>query len=533
MIRRGLKQQALFERLLFFRAGGGRNGARRQEAGRPERGKEGAEMHLVGRKCILLPEALKKPGKPLEWRCNLKKGSVNVMGLVLFALLSVSEIVLAFLGRGKEKSKKRWLKGRLFVRTAQLAAVLIALLLPGGQKWRLVPALGLLAVLLAVAAVKWLRGRGREDAEKKAGSVVASCVLSILFLTLSLLPAFVFTGYRGLPVSGQHPIAQASAILVDRSRTDPFEQDGSFREVPVHFYYPADAAAGERFPLVVFSHGAFGYYESNTSTYRELVSRGYVVAALDHPHHAFFTQDTAGKTVLVDRDFFQTASALNNSNSFLDPEARFPIFRSWMELRTADMNCVLDALQAAGGSGALDGAWFLPENNADTILSVLKMTDLTKIGLMGHSMGGATAVQVGRERSDVSAVVDLDGTMLGEELGAENGTYLINQEPYAVPVLEFANWEQYNDRREYPALGYLYPNDVLLSHAAESYYVTVRDTLHMDFTDLPLLSPTLGKLLGSGERGCEETMNVVNGLVREFFDYTLKGEGAFSVQEIY
>ena len=73
-------------------------------------------MHLVGRKCILLPEALKKPGKPLEWRCNLKKGSVNVMGLVLFALFSVSEIVLAFLGRGKEKSKKRWLKGRLFVR---------------------------------------------------------------------------------------------------------------------------------------------------------------------------------------------------------------------------------------------------------------------------------------------------------------------------------------------------------------------------------------------------------------------------------
>ena len=89
-------------------------------------------MHLVGRKCILSPEALKKPGKPLEWRCNLKKGSVNVMGLVLFALLSVSEIVLAFLGRGKEKSKKRWLKGRLFVRAAQLAAVLIALLLPGG-----------------------------------------------------------------------------------------------------------------------------------------------------------------------------------------------------------------------------------------------------------------------------------------------------------------------------------------------------------------------------------------------------------------
>jgi hypothetical protein len=152
---------------------------------------------------------------------------------------------------------------------------------------------------------------------------------------------------------------------------------------------------------------------------------------------------------------------------------------------------------------------------------------------MGHSMGGATSVQMGRDRSDISAVVDLDGTMLGEQLGVENGSYVINQEPYPIPVLEFANWEQYNDRKENPELGHLYPNEVLLSHAAESYYVTVRDTLHMDFTDLPLLSPTLGNLFGSGQRSSAETMTIVNGLVLDFFNYSLKGEGAFSVQEIY
>ena len=44
-------------------------------------------------------------------------------------------------------------------------------------------------------------------------------------------------------------------------RIDEFENDGSFREVPAHFYYP-DSESGE-FPLVIFSHGAFGYYESN------------------------------------------------------------------------------------------------------------------------------------------------------------------------------------------------------------------------------------------------------------------------------
>ena len=454
------------------------------------------------------------------------------MGLVLFVLLSALEIILAVKGRGKEKEKKVWLKNRLLVRTAEAAIVLIALLLSYGQKWRLVPLLGFLALLEIIALLKWLGGRRSDNAEKKTGFAASNCVFSILFIGLLLIPAVIFTGYKGLPVSGPHPVAETSIIVIDSSRTDPFEQDGSFREVPVHFYYPADAEERERFPLVVFSHGAFGYYESNTSTYRELVSSGYVVAALDHPHHAFFTQDTAGKTIFVDQGFFQTAVSLNN-NAYDDPEKCYPIYREWMDLRTSDMNCMLDTVKAAGVSGKLNDALFLPENNPDTILSVLKMIDMTKIGLMGHSMGGATSVQVGRERNDISAVIDLDGTMLGELLGVENGNYVVNKEPYTIPLLEFANWEQYNDRKEYLLLGYAYPNEVLLSYGKECFYVTVRDTLHMDFTDLPLLSPTLGNILGSGERANAETMTIVNGLVRDFFNYTLKDEDTFSAQGIY
>ena len=454
------------------------------------------------------------------------------MGLVLFVVLSALEVTLAVIGRGKEKEKKVWLKNRLFVRAAEVAIVLIALLLPYGQKWRLIPLTGFLAVLGIIALLRWLGGRRKDNVKKKTGSAIINCIFSILFISLLLVPAFLFTGYKGLPVSGQYPIAQTSVIVIDSSRTDPFEQDGSLREVPVHFYYPAEMEKGEQFPLIVFSHGAFGYYESNTSTYMELASNGYVVAALDHPHHAFFTQDTAGKMVLVDQGFFQTATTLNNSNSYDNPEECYPIYREWMDLRTADMNCVLDALKAAGESGKLNDTLFLPENNAETILSVLKMIDMTKIGLIGHSMGGATSVQVGRERDDISAVIDLDGTMLGEYLGVENGDYVINAEPYTVPLLEFANWEQYNERKEYPSLGYVYPNEVLLSHGKECCYVTVRDTLHMDFTDLPLLSPTLGNMFGSGVRDNAETMTIVNGLVRDFFNAYLKGDGAFSAQEI-
>ncbi len=58
---------------------------------------------------------------------------------------------------------------------------------------------------------------------------------------------------------------------------ESFRDDGAFRQVAVQFWYPATEKE-ERFPLVVFSHGAFGYRMSNYSTYMELASNGgYVV----------------------------------------------------------------------------------------------------------------------------------------------------------------------------------------------------------------------------------------------------------------
>ena len=72
-----------------------------------------------------------------------------------------------------------------------------------------------------------------------------------------------------------------------------------------------------------------------------------------------------------------------------------------------------------------------------------------------------------------------------------------------------------------------------MKNAGEGFVTTVRDTKHMDYTDLPLLSPTLGKMLGSGSRGTEETMTIVNSRVLSFFNCYLKGEGSFTAEDIY
>ena len=451
-------------------------------------------------------------------------------GLILFVLMAAMEIALAVATCLKKSDMKVWRRSRLFVRIAQIVIAVAAILLPLGQKWRFAGVLVTLALLSFITALAILIRRRKEEGAVKRTKVVVSCVMSLLLIGFALVPAFVFTGYKGLPVSGRYAVKASSAILVDASRTDPFETDGSFREVPVHFYYPETAGDGaERFPLVVFSHGAFGYYQSNTSTYMELASNGYVVAALDHPHHAFFTKDTGGKTVIVDMDFMNTALTLNSD---IGAEKLYGLYTDWMALRTADMGFAVDEIKAAAAAGSVDACWHVSDKMADGVLAALALTDETKIGLMGHSMGGATSVELGRTRDDIMAVIDLDGTMLGEYAGVKDGELIVRSDPYTVPVLEFNNWGSYNDTEEYTAQGGLHPNVELMKRASAGFSVAVRGTEHMDFTDLPLLSPFLGKMLGSGERDTAETMEIVNSLVLGFFNTYLKGEGVFTADSI-
>lgn len=56
---------------------------------------------------------------------------------------------------------------------------------------------------------------------------------------------------------------------------------------------------------------------------------------------------------------------------------------------------------------------------------------------------------------------------------------------------------------------------------------------HMDFTDLPLISPTIASMLGSGNIDHEKTLNTINGLVLDWFNYYLKNEGTLDIQAKY
>ena len=338
-----------------------------------------------------------------------------------------------------------------------------------------------------------------------------------------MLPAFIFADYEGLEPTGPYKVLEADAILIDRSRLEPFENDGSYREVPVYIFYPEGVS--EKMPLVIFSHGAFGFYQNNASMILELASHGYVVASIEHPYHAIFTHDSSGKTIIADRKFLNDSMTIGTSDA---SEAEvFEVTSQWMELRTADMNFAIDSFK----EGDTD-SWHIDEKQKDAVSKAVSLIDTTKIGLIGHSMGGATAVTCGR-RSDISAVADIDGTMLGENTGIDGNTVIINEEPYTTPLLDLQNQNHHDEAEQALKTGEPYSNNVIVQNAAISYRTYFAGSGHMDFSDLPLFAPPIAKMLGTGDVNNEEMLKTLNGLVLEFFDCYLKGEGNFEVKDHY
>ncbi|MBQ7614783.1 MAG: dienelactone hydrolase family protein [Butyrivibrio sp.] len=459
------------------------------------------------------------------------------MTIFLFITLMVTEIGFIAFEFTKNQEKREWSVSRLIADLAQFIIYLVMILLPGIDfSFRFKGLFLVLVIRIAAAGILALVNRHNENIKKKA-AIVFSAVLSFVLILVSLVPAFIFTDYDGRPLTGKYAAAQKQAILLDHARLESFETDGSCREVPVYFYYPENYMEdGQKsmnsLPLVIFSHGAFGYYQSNTSTYRELASNGYVVVSLDHPYHSFYTKDSSGKTITVDPTFIQTAMSVGN-----DPEAEYTeeeiyeITSEWMQLRMDDMNFVIDTLKEAA-EGNYGDSWYFGKDKKEELEEVMSLVDASKIGLMGHSLGGATAVTVGR-RTDVSAAVDLDGTMLGEELGVENGMPVINSEPYTTPLLCITNEPHHMEATEAGKLSYSYANNVILNNADEGFETYVAGSEHMNFTDLPMFSPFLSGLLGSGSVDAGYCIDTMNALILDFFNCYLKGEGTFTVQERY
>jgi dienelactone hydrolase len=343
-----------------------------------------------------------------------------------------------------------------------------------------------------------------------------------LLVLIVLIPALILPQYTPPRVTGKYAVATVNYTYTDKSRVETFNNTGENRKVNVEFWYPKDATG--TFPLIVFSHGAFGIKISNTSTFMELASNGYVVCSIDHPYHSLFTVDADGHRTMVDQSFLQEVIDLNSGK--YDEGTGFKLHQKWMNLRIADISFVLDTILAQikdTSSGA-----------------VYRLIDPGKIGLMGHSLGGESSAQVARERNNIGAVVNLDSDLHGEYLDYIDGKYVMNDKVYPVPLLNILTDTTEQLIAAVPNANSVVAVKRVTATAPNAYEVHLTGTDHMSVTDLPLISPFFVSIINASvpKSGGQEvnplaTIEKMNDLVLKFFNAYLKGEGSFSASGTY
>jgi len=219
-------------------------------------------------------------------------------------------------------------------------------------------------------------------------------------------------------------------VLSEASYQDPYLRNGTPRELMVRFWYPAESAAAcrkaaytsakvwaymsqlsglplpevstnscqdadvatGRHPVAVITHGYTGTFTDYTFLAEDLASRGYIVASVNHTY-----ESTA--VAFPDGQFAKSAFG-----SHLGPQLRedSDAITFATRVRLADLKLVLDELQRM---------------SMQRKSPFRGRMDINRVALMGHSLGGLTAILGVQAEPRFRAGIVLDGTVppdLGE-----------------------------------------------------------------------------------------------------------------------
>ncbi len=360
-----------------------------------------------------------------------------------------------------------------------------------GAVWQLVP-WQLLAVAVAGAAAlrHWRPGRSRRWRRVVGRSAL---VVGLALGSIALLTAFVPTMPKP---SGPHNVGSEIFRWTDGQRAETFTADRSDRrQVIAQAWYPTEVRKGRAVPyfeaqgrlpgsitgLPSFMFGSFGSIETHaisgapvssaqriwpvllfspglsipreqyTALCTDLASRGFVVVALSVAYESSVSV-LAGGTIVG-----QTIHP-----DVMGPPPH-PALERLIAIRAADSRFVLDQL------GRLA---HLEPNSL-----IAGHLDVKHVGIVGHSLGGATAVQAMAGDPRFKVGVDLDGKLFGSEPDARlNRPFLWIQSG----VTQTPEYTRGRDR-------------FLARQRDRGTLLTIRKSMHLGFTDDPSYLTSLGR----------------------------------------
>lgn len=296
-----------------------------------------------------------------------------------------------------------------------------------------------------------------KNGKKPRRLLAALCFAAVFLLTLRFA---MFPPHKELPVSGGCEVASTD-YWVTEEQEDPYLGGGRLRQLQVRKWYPANGEAQSI--VIVASHGSCGTADNNLSLYKELASRGYTVLAVVHPGQAAKVTYENGKSAGPSMRFLRQMSA----DSGDDPAYLYEVFREWMDIRTGDLNAVMDDYAKKEGAGQ-----FL---------------------VMGHSLGGSAAYAMARIRTDVVGCIALEAPFLYDIKGVQDGKFVFDSRDYDIPLLNVYSDSSFPHLRELPQ----YENNVkfLAPGAANCTNLHYEGVGHMGLCDLSIYSPLLAAML--------------------------------------
>lgn len=344
----------------------------------------------------------------------------------------------------------------------------------------------------------------------------------LIIASVSVLIVYVVSMLFRLAIpapTGPHAVGRERIIWIDETRPESHTPDpADSRSVPIQLWYPAQpgtgqpaeyvddldvigegmrssgelgwlellglrlvrdgardggdvARDGDRFPILVLSPGNATNVAFYASLAEELASRGYVVVGVDHPFQVAAVMVRDGSVAVYDRTWDVSLGSVGPK----------------IEERVADVEFVLDQIRSG----------------AEEIEFLSSSLDLDRIGILGHSNGGVTAVETCREDPGIVACLNIDGQNAGGPFGYEM-TSTAPDQPFMYLTKEASIHEELHRRFEAAGEG--------------AVRAVIPSAAHGDFTDGALLEPSLDPVAGHGRSVVVTTRS----LVGAFFDHWLK-----------
>lgn len=294
-----------------------------------------------------------------------------------------------------------------------------------------------------------------------------------------------------------------------------------------HSYIKAPIATDElSYPVVIFNHGFASFPTQNTVQMQELASHGYIVLSIAHPDISLMTEYTDGTFVPHDADHpaykafagqatemdvigKQLASVLqglddkNEFDKYWQDIAKFSDIEIYANLKPVIDQWIEDSSQIVDLIAAGDG-----EKLSPTIGGYMAAD---KIGMLGHSLGGVTAIFTSYTNVHVVAALNLDAPPI---YTAELAGLNLNKSTCHImsDIIDMGGQE----------LDFRKINRPMLQQSAQfGCNAIYKGAAHMSFTDMNYVG--VMKLAGQlGKVNQQKMGEELNHMILWYFDRTLK-----------